>query len=191
VVRTNPNVMQNLAIFGGAGNDSLKGGGGTDIIVGGDGDDLVHGQGGRDVLIGGDGADRIVGQTDDDILVAGYSTHDSNLSALNAILSEWTSDRSYGQRSANIMNHAVNIPGGPFTPSGTGDNGNFFLTPEDDPTTVAVEAPTVFDDGDVDVLTGSQGQDLFLFNADNPVQDTITDLSSSEFAADIDFIMNP
>jgi hypothetical protein len=37
-------------------------------------------------------------------------------------------------------------------------------------------------------LTGNQGSDLFLFNADGPVADVITDLSSSEFAADLDFI---
>jgi uncharacterized delta-60 repeat protein len=183
-VKVNPGVTQNVVIFGGDGNDSLKGGSGNDILIGGDGDDLLHGQAGRDILIGGQGADRIVGQTDDDILVAGYSTYDSDLDALNAILAEWTSSRDYGTRTANILGRNVTIGSTTYNFGGPRNNGSNFLEPDG-------ASATVFDDGQVDVLTGSQGQDLFLFNADNPVVDTITDLSSSEFAADIDFIMNP
>jgi uncharacterized delta-60 repeat protein len=179
-VRVNPNVNQSVAIFGGAGDDSLKGGSGDDILIGGDGDDLLHGQAGRDLLIGGDGQDRIVGQTDSDILVAGLSNYDSDLGALNLVLSEWTSSRSYGQRSANIIGHDITI--GAF--SGPRNNGSIFLTPDG-------PSATVFDDADVDVLTGSAGEDLFLFNADNPVQDTITDLSAGEFAADLEFLFTP
>jgi len=69
------------------------------------------------------------------------------------------------------------------------NNGSIFLTPYESSTPSA--PATVFDDQDVDVLTGNSGQDLFLFNADGPVADIITDLSSSEFAADMDFLMNP
>jgi len=188
-VKVNPNVTQSVAVFGGAGNDSIKGGGGADILIGDDGNDLLQGQDGRDILIGGDGQDSLVGQTDDDILVAGFSNYDDNLSALNSILAEWTSARSYGLRSANIIGHNITIGSTTYTFSATRSNGNIFLTPYDSSTPSA--PATVFDDADVDVLTGNSGQDLFLFNADNPVPDTITDLSSSEFAADLDFLSNP
>jgi hypothetical protein len=50
----------------------------------------------------------------------------------------------------------------------------------------------VFDDMVQDVLTGDQGLDWFLFNADGDgdpdTKDKVTDLNASEFASDIDFI---
>jgi uncharacterized delta-60 repeat protein len=176
-IKVNPGVTQTVMAFGGAGHDSIKGGSGTDILIGGDGDDLLHGQDGRDILIGGDGADRLVGQSQDDILVAGMSDHDSDPDALLTIQSEWTSGGTYAQRSANILNRPV----GTATP-GVGLNGSLYLTPDG-------EDATVFDDGDADLLTGNAGQDLFLFNADGPVADEITDLSNSEFAADLEWLM--
>jgi Ca2+-binding RTX toxin-like protein len=188
-VKVNPNVNQSVVVFGGNGNDSIKGGGGNDILIGGDGNDLLQGQDGRDILIGGDGQDSLVGQTDDDILVAGFSNYDTDLSALNSILAEWTSARSYGQRSANIIGHNITIGSTTYTFGGARSNASIFLTPYD--SSSPSPSATVFDDGDVDVLTGNSGQDLFLFNADNPVPDTITDLNSSEFAADLDFLNNP
>jgi uncharacterized delta-60 repeat protein len=176
-IKVNPALTQNVIVFGGAGNDSIKGGAGNDILVGGDGDDLLHGQDGRDLLIGGDGADRIIGHADDDILVAGYTIYDSDVTALQAILSEWTSARTYAQRVSNIQG-----------PTGA-NNGSYFLKPFDSSTNNS--DATAFDDGDVDILTGNSGQDLFLFNSDVSGQDTITDLSASEFAVDMDWIMNP
>ena len=47
---------------------------------------------------------------------------------------------------------------------------------------------TVRDDGCSDTLTGDQGRDWFFANLDSGVRDRITDLSSNEFADDIDFI---
>ena len=40
------------------------------------------------------------------------------------------------------------------------------------------------------MLTGSEGQDWFLFNADTGVKDKVTDLKANEFADDLDFINN-
>ncbi len=177
-IKLNPNVTADVIIFGGAGDDRIKTGSGNDIIVGGDGEDLIHGDGGRDILIGGDGADRIVGNADDDIIVAGLTTHDSDVEALTAIRSEWTSTRSYSARTANILGD---------NPGGDRANGNFFLRPD---TNVNGDA-TAFDDGERDILTGNQGQDLFYFNNDSGVLDKITDLTASEFAADIDWLMAP
>jgi Ca2+-binding RTX toxin-like protein len=81
-------------VYGGQGNDRLKGGGGHDVLLGEDGDDLLQGGGGRDVLIGGNGADRIVGNTEDDIMIAGGITFADRDAALVAVQSEWISGRS-------------------------------------------------------------------------------------------------
>jgi Ca2+-binding RTX toxin-like protein len=158
-------------VRGDAGNDRMKGGGGSDILIGGDNDDLLVGGGGRDVLIGGIGSDRMVGNADDDILIAGSTDFDSNDAALCSILAEWTSARSYTVRVQNLRD-------------GTGStsrlNGSVFLTDS-----------TVHDDGVVDMLTGSSGQDWFLSNqgGDNgAAKDKVTDLHADEFASDLDFI---
>src|SRR5262249_42139707 len=63
-------------LFGGDGNDQLKGGGGNNILVGGSGDDQLIGGSARDLLIGGAGADQLIGGADDDLLIAGSTTYD-------------------------------------------------------------------------------------------------------------------
>ncbi len=95
----------------------------------------------------------------------------TNDAALRSILAEWTSARSYAVRVQNLRD-------------GTGSverlNGNAFPTDA-----------TVHDDRVMDILTGSAGQDWFLFNADgdnNAAKDKATDLHASEFGSDIDFI---
>jgi uncharacterized delta-60 repeat protein len=195
-IKVHPNVTSTVIVFGGPGDDSIKGGAGHDIIVGGAGADLIHGSEGRDILIGGDGADRIMGNADEDILVAGFTSHDSNIKALQGIQSEWIMDCDssrcdYGQRSASILNRIVIIDGHIYHPAPTieedpisllhRNNEDFFFTPDG-------PDATVFDDGDADVLTGNQGQDLFLFNNDGEVDDVVTDLSASE---DIDWLNEP
>jgi len=158
-------------LFGGAGNDRLKGGNGHDVLVGGDGDDLLIGGQGRDLLIGGIGADRIVGNADEDILIAGTTAYDAWEDALCCLMAEWTSARSYSQRTANIM-------------AGTSLTNGFRLNGDDGP------LQTVFNDDDLDTLTGSQGQDWFFANrvADNGgVLDKVTDQAANELWNDIDF----
>jgi Ca2+-binding RTX toxin-like protein len=153
---------------GGAGDDRLKGGDGNDILLGEEGDDLVVGGQGRDLLIGGVGADRIVGNADDDILIAGRTSFDSIDSSLCAIMAEWTSAAGYNTRVAHLRGDIS-----------SGLNGSILLNDQ-----------TVHDDAVEDILTGSSGQDWFLFNQDGDGgrRDRITDLSASEFANDIDFI---
>ena len=159
---------------GGDGNDRLKGGAGNDILRGGDGADLIAGGQGRDIIIGGTGSDRLVGDAEDDILIAGSTAFDADRAALSSVLAEWTSSRSYAIRVANILG----------TGSGTDFtnrlNGNTFLRPTDD-------NATVYDDGAADVLTGSAGQDWFIFNASGSgVQDRATDLHIGEDFTDLD-----
>ncbi len=53
-------------LFGGAGNDALTGGSGSDLLFGQAGDDTLLGKGGADALFGGAGNDSLLGGTGDD-----------------------------------------------------------------------------------------------------------------------------
>jgi uncharacterized delta-60 repeat protein len=174
-------VKQNVVVFGGPGHDLLRTGAGNDILVGGDGLDVMFGDKGRDILIGGDGTDILFGNADSDILVAGYSLYDSDADALTAILAEWTSHRSYGQRSANVLGQQVTVGGATYTLGGPRENGTTFLAPDG-------PSATVFDDGDIDILSGSSGQDLFLFNKGLLIFDIVTGQTAEELGVDIDLL---
>ena len=64
-------VVVSATINGGNGKDSLKGGGGDDVIVGGNGKDYLDGAGGNDLLQGGNGKDTIEGGLGNDSLDGG------------------------------------------------------------------------------------------------------------------------
>ena len=53
--------VENLRVFGGVGNDDLRGGTGKDELVGGEGDDYLDGGAGNDELVGGKGTNTIDG----------------------------------------------------------------------------------------------------------------------------------
>ena len=175
-------------IYGGSGDDRLKGGNGNDVLLGGDGADLLQGGSGQDLMIGGQDADRLVGNADDDILIAGSTEFDENSSvhveALRQIMAEWTSGRSYSQRVANLSNGtSAGSDGSTFASRA---NGETFLWSDS-------QNGTVFDDNAADVLTGSAGQDWFLFNTDGEdgtVKDKATDLHAAEFQLDLDWLNN-
>lgn len=134
------------------------------------------------MLIGGTGADRLVGDADDDILIAGYTLYDINQMTLAAVMAEWTSTRSYSQRVANISSRT--IAGADDSKFDNRANVDYFLMADG-------ANRTVLDDNAVDLLTGSSGQDWFLFNADGEdgsKKDKVTDLKADEFALDLDFI---
>lgn len=59
-----------LRLFGGAGNDKLRGSAASDFLSGGAGEDRLLGQDGDDVLIGGLGIDRLDGGDDDDLMIS-------------------------------------------------------------------------------------------------------------------------
>jgi hypothetical protein len=114
---------------------------------------------------------KVVGDQDEDILIAGYTAYDLNDAALAAIMTEWSSSQSNATRTSHIQN-------GIGSPTGYRLNGN-------DGT-----LQTVFNDNDVDTLTGSQGQDWFLANqvADNGgAIDKVTDKAANELWSDTDF----
>ena len=75
---SNNNTAYTFAVSAGAGNDSLFGGEGADILNGDVGNDLIHGRGGNDTLNGGQGADYIVGFAGDDV-ISGNEDNDTLL----------------------------------------------------------------------------------------------------------------
>jgi hypothetical protein len=86
-------VLLPTVLYGGPGNDRIKGGGGPNIEVGCEGNDQLIGGGKRgDLLIGGAGSDRIVGGPGNDIIIAGVVVNpvtlveDDKFSDLIAIL---------------------------------------------------------------------------------------------------------
>jgi len=153
-------------IRGGSGNDQLGGGTGNDILLGEAGNDTLLGGDGRDLLIGGLNSDTLDGGAGDDILIAGTTAHDASDAALNQILAEWTSARSYQLRVKNLK--------------GTGKGPNFVNRLNG--TVYLKKSPpqeaTVFDDDAVDSLTGSSGDDWFLYDV---ALDSVVDHMAGEF----------
>ncbi|MCU0879566.1 MAG: PKD domain-containing protein, partial [Pirellulaceae bacterium] len=111
-------ITQSAWLYGGVGDDRLKGGSGANILLGGTGDDLLVGGASRDVLIGGLGADCIVGNGQDDLLISGYTNHDAHPEALCHIQAEWTSNKLYYVRVLNLTG---------LLPLIDPQNGEFFL----------------------------------------------------------------
>ncbi|MCR9292459.1 MAG: hypothetical protein NXI32_07060 [bacterium] len=137
------NVLIPTRIDGGDGNDTIIAGGGNAILYGGEGSDTIQGGTGRDILIGGLGRDSLIGGDGDDLLIGGATVFDRNDMALRAIMSEWSSGRSYAERVGNLMG----VVGDSFFER---LNGDFFL-----------DLTTVNDDKRQDRLYGDTGLDLF------------------------------
>jgi Ca2+-binding RTX toxin-like protein len=161
-------VSQSVWLYGDAGNDTLHGGAGDDVLLGGaDNDQLTGGQG-RDLLIGGTGADLLSSNADEDILIAAKTAFDANQAGLFAIMAEWTSERSFTDRVANLRGAG----------SGPRDNGNYFLK-------VSGTDATVYDDDDVDVLSGASGSDWFFANLSGGATDIINGLGGAELVEEL------
>jgi Ca2+-binding RTX toxin-like protein len=150
-------------VHGDAGNDQLIGGGGANILVGGDGNDSLTGGAARDLLLGGAGKDSLVGGNGDDLLVAGTTQQDASTTGLAALLKEWNrTDASYSQRVSHLKGPTAGL------------NAPAFLN-----------ASTVTNDSDVDVLLGKAGSDFFLFNLSGGVKDKATDRIKGETQLDL------
>ncbi|MEX2140609.1 MAG: putative Ig domain-containing protein, partial [Pirellulales bacterium] len=147
----NPSFTRSAMLFGQAGNDQLIGGGGSNVLVGGTGADMLFGSAARDLLFGGLGADHLqghgpdgLGSADDgDLLASDFTVHEFDTERLASLFHRWTSSDTYAERLHNLR----------F---------------EEHP---ALNNTTVFDDFEVDQLTGGQGQDWFLFLASDLVAD--------------------
>jgi fibronectin-binding autotransporter adhesin len=124
-------VRQSAWLYGGAGADLLKGGGGNNVLLGGTGRDLLLGGGGNDILDGGRG---------DDLLIGGATAFDANAAALNAVLQEWARpDADYRTRVGQLTGTLTG-----------GLNGPYFLS-----------SATSINDSAVDLMTGGSGQEFF------------------------------
>ena len=95
-------------------------------------------------MIGGGGVDNITGGPADDIVIGGSTDWDTNTAALTSLLREW----SRTDTAATYQHRIDDLRTGTADPARL--NGGYFLN-----------AQTVHDDGQADVLRGSGGTDWF------------------------------
>jgi Ca2+-binding RTX toxin-like protein len=156
-ITVSPSANISLEAYGGGGNDSISGGSGNDILVGGDNNDVLYGGAGLDLLIGGNGADGIYGEVNDDILIAPSTIYDSDSASLNQIMTIWTNGQSFSDRVTALKDGLL---------------------------TAGEEVPSLGDD-DTDILTGKNGDDWFVYNAN---EDIATDIKSAESVEALSFV---
>jgi Ca2+-binding RTX toxin-like protein len=122
-------------VLGGGGTNvlSVVGSSADNIVVGGAGKDVLTGGTGQDVLIGGGNADVLNAGSGGDVLIGGRTAYDANLSALEAVLAEWSSGDAYQTRVQKLFGNGV--------------------TP--------LNASTVINDGAVNQINGGLGMDWF------------------------------
>lgn len=121
----------------------------------------------------------MLGNFDEDILAAGRTAFDADRLALDAIMAEWTSNRTFQQRTDNLQG------------AGSGSswlnraNGNVFLIAD----AVDDDDITVFDDASSDLLVGGLDRDWFFANlSGSGVRDCIADAASRDLADDLALI---
>jgi Ca2+-binding RTX toxin-like protein len=85
-------------LYGGEGNDRLKGAKGHDLLFGGLGKDNLLGGQGNDLLVGDAGVDRLVGEAGDDILIGGSVTLADGDNSLKLIMAEWAKPTKFEDR---------------------------------------------------------------------------------------------
>jgi Ca2+-binding RTX toxin-like protein len=185
-VTTNYTGVQGITIYGQAGNDvviigsnvttpvTVFGGAGNDVITGGSGADILVGGAGTDAILGGSGRDLIIGGDGTDILIG---------SADDDIIIGGYTHHSAAQLAAILA-----------TWNGTGS----FAARVNNLRASSLNQSTVFDDDDMDLLSGNAGSDWFFANlvSDNQAndrKDLILDRTANEFAQYLELIneVNP
>jgi Ca2+-binding RTX toxin-like protein len=164
-VTIDSSITKEAILFGAAGNDLLRAGGGNSVIVGGDGVDALFGGSGRNVLIGGRGLDLLYGGKADDLLIAGWTNYDDDLAKLLAISTTWNTG-SYSER-VNKLSATTSA--------------------------VSLNLSTVHDDSETDTLLGDpllsreRGRDWFFanFTPFGKGLDLVLDKASNERADDL------
>jgi Ca2+-binding RTX toxin-like protein len=161
VVDVSNSLRVDAELHGEAGNDILRGGGGNDLLIGGDGNDTLLGRGGRNVMIGGNGADVLIGSSSagknsdgSDLLIGGTLSYESDTQAMRQIVQEWTSTRSYADRTSRLQAGTNGLP--------------------------KLDSTSMPDDGAADTLTGGVGQDWF---AGFYLHDVLKDRMSGELVS--------
>jgi Ca2+-binding RTX toxin-like protein len=138
------------ALYGTAGNDTIKGSSANDKVYGYDGNDTLYGYGGNDVLDGGVGADSMIGSTGNDTYVvdnAGDVLTENANEGIDAVLSSITYTLG-----ANVENLTLT---GNVAINGTGNTLNNVLTGN--------SAANILDGGTgADTLMGGAGNDIYI-----------------------------
>ncbi len=122
---------------------------------------------GKNILIGGDGADQLTGSTSEDLLLGARYIYENDFTALDSLLSEWTSVSTFNDRVGHLLG----------TLAGGLQNG-FTLT-----------RSTETEDSAADTMAGSNGRDWYLRNSlGSPTifRDTITDANLDSVFTEID-----
>ena len=128
-------------LYGGGGNDVISGSEGHDLLSGGAGNDLLFGRDGNDVLIGGDGVDSLDGGSGDDLLIGANVANQ---------LSTWTSTTNGTTFDSSVYQRATD-----------NDAALLALLAAWSSTGNRVTLAAVTDDGRLDVIYGSTGNDDF------------------------------
>jgi cyclophilin family peptidyl-prolyl cis-trans isomerase/Ca2+-binding RTX toxin-like protein len=94
-------------IVGGAGNDTITGGSGDNILLGGGGTDTITGGAGKNLIIGGSGNSNLYAQGTQNIIFAGTTNEDSNDQAVLNLLDQG-SRLMYGYSARRLLASARN-----------------------------------------------------------------------------------
>ncbi|MDP3261459.1 MAG: calcium-binding protein [Tabrizicola sp.] len=132
--------------FGGAGNDTLDGRGGDDLLAGGAGADSLIGGDGNDTLSGGAGADRMEGGAGRDL--ASYA---DAASAVRVDLAQAATNS--GDAAGDVLLAIEDLAGSAFGDTLAGDSGANLLLGE-------AGADSLFGRAGADTLVGGTGDDM-------------------------------
>jgi Ca2+-binding RTX toxin-like protein len=144
--------IDNVALNGGSGDNTLYGDENNDTLHGGNGNDFLEGGGGNDILEGGNGNDTIVSGLGDDVLVGGNGNDFLDSGSWNDVLSGGNgNDVLYGGSASDVLR---------------GDNGNDLLN----------------GGMGSDVMYGGNGLDTFVFDlvGNDGSLDVIKDFSKNQ-----------
>lgn len=145
------NVSLDSLIDAGGGDDNIRGGRGSDIILGRDGNDRLLGRGGNDILIGGSGRDVLIGGPGSDLAFGGIFA--ANDDGFGGPVESFLDDGADLKEVQLIWNDPL-------------------LTVEDradDIGNLDSFYSKLYDDGDVDRITGAAGDDWVLVHANDIV----------------------
>jgi hypothetical protein len=138
--------LVNQMAFNGVFNiQNVTGSIGNDLLVGDTNPNVLTGGTGRNIIIGGGGPDTITGGASDNILIGGTTIWDANLTALQAIIQEWTNTSLTFATRANALRKGITVGGKNY----------------------ALNTSTVMKDKSPDSLVGGPGQNWSFFDLDD------------------------
>jgi Ca2+-binding RTX toxin-like protein len=163
------------AVFGGPGNDTLRGDTGPDALWGEDGDDLLVESQGADYLRGGSGNDTYVVQ-------ANFDDLDGRDISLDGVANDGTIG---GARQDNVYSDIENVIGGPGNDRLTGSSANNRLEGGDGDDTILglTGDDTLLGGAGSDTLTDTQGTNSLDGGPGNDTINGVPDFGGAEVAS--------